>query len=217
VEFRGDQAKNETLSADPRTKKYKLPIVVMLNANSASASEVLASALRDYGLAKIFGEQSFGKGVVQAVTPMEMKSVQHTDEQGAVKRGVEAVSALAIVIGKYFTPKHVEIHKHGLAPDYWYNFQNQLKDDTKLKGYEEQLEAKREEMNKIRTEATRYLRNVDSVRDKAADVAQKLANGQAVPAMPEIKPAEEDHDPLGLAPERSEPKEDDVTPPVVEK
>nr|MDQ3023599.1 hypothetical protein [bacterium] len=119
--------------------------------------------------------------------------------------------------GKYFTPKHVEIHKQGIEPDVWYNFQNQLLDDSKLKGFEEQLQTKRDEMNKIRTDATRYLRGNDTVRDEAVKVATALSRGEIVPDRAEIKPPEDDNDPLGLAPDRDEPKESDTAPTVPEK
>jgi carboxyl-terminal processing protease len=209
VEFRGDATKNETLYVKPDTKKYKLPVVIMVNASSASASEVLTSALRDYGVAKVFGEKSFGKGVVQAVTPMELESVEVADKNGAVKRETEAKSAMAIVIGKYFTPKHYEIHKHGIVPDIWYNFQNQLVDDPKLKGYEDQLEKQRDEANKIRTEATQYVRANDTIKNEAQKVAAALGRGEKVPDRAEVKPKEAAHDPLGLAPDRKEPQKDD--------
>lgn len=205
VEFRGDSSRNETLFVKDDTKKYKLPVVIMVNANSASASEVLTSALRDYGVAKIFGEKSFGKGVVQAVTPMEP-----SDDAKAASKG-EAKSAMAIVIGKYFTPKHVEIHKHGIEPDIWYNFQNQLLDDPKLKQFEDELEAQRDKAGKIRTEATRYIRANDMVQKEAQKVAAALGRGEKVPDRAEVKPKEEAHDPLGLAPERKEPTESDST------
>jgi carboxyl-terminal processing protease len=206
VEFRGDSSRNETLFVKPDTKKYKLPVVIMVNANSASASEVLTSALRDYGIAKVFGEKSFGKGVVQAVTPMEP-----SDDAAAASKG-EAKSAMAIVIGKYFTPKHVEIHKHGIEPDIWYNFQNQLLEDPKLKQFEDQLESERDKAGKIRTEATKYIRANDTIQKEAQKVAAALGRGEKVPDRAEVKPKEEAHDPLGLAPERKEPTQSDSAP-----
>jgi C-terminal processing protease CtpA/Prc len=154
---------------------------------------------------------------VQNVVPLEVESVQGDNGRAEL----QPKSALAIVIGKYFTPKHVEIHKHGIEPDIWYNFQNQLQDDPKLKAYETQLKAKQDEMSKIRTEATKYMRASDVVRNEAAEVAAALARGENVPDRPEVKAPEEEHSPLGPAPrpdadndedDKAEPQQSDSAP-----
>ena len=77
-----------------------IPLVVMMNENSASSSEILAGALQDYGLATIVGTQSFGKGVVQYVLPLG------NDGEG-----------LQLTAAQYFTPKGRSIHKVGITPD----------------------------------------------------------------------------------------------------
>ncbi|MGL5648567.1 MAG: S41 family peptidase [Clostridium sp.] len=76
-----------------------MPLVVLIDGGSASASEVVTGALRDYKAATIVGMNSFGKGIVQA--PVEFKDG----------------SALKVTISKYYTPNGENIHKTGIAPD----------------------------------------------------------------------------------------------------
>lgn len=76
-----------------------IPMVVLQNGNSASASEILAGAMKDRGRAKVIGTQSFGKGVVQKVFNLE-------DGAGA-----------KITISEYFTPNGTQINKVGVTPD----------------------------------------------------------------------------------------------------
>lgn len=77
----------------------KTPMTVLINENSASASEILAGAFKDRGRAKIIGKTSFGKGIVQKLFPLEDGS------------GVK------ITISEYFTPNKTKIHKIGVKPD----------------------------------------------------------------------------------------------------
>ncbi len=85
----------------------RLPLVVMINGGSASASEILSGALRDNGRAKLVGEKSFGKGLVQAINKLD-------DGSG-----------INVTIAKYLTPNDTDIHKTGIVPD----FELKLKDD----------------------------------------------------------------------------------------
>ncbi len=77
-----------------------LPIVVLINKFSASASEITAGALRDHKVAKLVGEHSFGKGSVQQLYPFPDGT------------------ALKLTIAKFYTPSGVEINKKGIEPDY---------------------------------------------------------------------------------------------------
>lgn len=77
----------------------KTPMTVLINENSASASEILAGAFKDRKRAKIVGKTSFGKGIVQKLFPLEDGS------------GVK------ITISEYFTPNKTKIHKIGVKPD----------------------------------------------------------------------------------------------------
>lgn len=86
----------DTLSSiDPEKRR----IVVLLNRNSASASEILAGALQDYGAAKVVGEQSFGKGSVQTIID------------------IGQLGTLKITIARWYTPKGNNISHTGITPD----------------------------------------------------------------------------------------------------
>lgn len=79
--------------------KCEIPLVVLINKGSASASEILSGALRDNGRAKLVGETSFGKGLVQAINPLG---------NGA---------GINVTIAKYLTPNDTDINKTGIVPD----------------------------------------------------------------------------------------------------
>lgn len=74
-------------------------IVVLVNANSASASEILTGALKDYGAATVVGTETYGKGIVQSIVPLSDGS------------------AVKFTTKSYFTPAGGEIHGVGIAPD----------------------------------------------------------------------------------------------------
>lgn len=76
-----------------------MPLVVMINENSASASEIFAAAIQDYEAGVILGTTSFGKGIVQSIIPL-------TDG-----------TAVKLTVARYYTPKGVCIHEIGVVPD----------------------------------------------------------------------------------------------------
>ena len=77
----------------------KVPMVILTNENTASASEILTGCLKDYGLATVLGEKTYGKGIVQSIIPMGDGS------------------ALKLTVSAYYTPKGTSIHKKGIEPD----------------------------------------------------------------------------------------------------
>lgn len=89
---------NEELSAN-RTALTNLPLAVLVDGNSASASEILSGALKDNGRATIIGSQTFGKALVQSV---------HSLSDG---------SGLAVTIAHYYTPNGTDISHKGITPD----------------------------------------------------------------------------------------------------
>lgn len=81
--------------------KIEFPLVFLINEHSASASELLSGAMQDYGLAKVVGTVSYGKGIAQDIIPL-----------GQSKSGMQYTSA------QYFTPNGNKVHKVGITPDY---------------------------------------------------------------------------------------------------
>jgi carboxyl-terminal processing protease len=76
-----------------------MPLAVLINENSASASEIFAGAVKDYGIGTLVGTTTYGKGVVQAL--------QQLNDGSAVK----------LTIANYYTPNGNNIHKIGVEPD----------------------------------------------------------------------------------------------------
>lgn len=91
-----------------------MPLAVLVNGNSASASEIFAGAVKDYGIGTIVGTTTYGKGVVQTIQPL-------TDG-----------SAVKITIAKYFTPKGNDINKKGITPDVEAELSGGITDWTEL-------------------------------------------------------------------------------------
>lgn len=97
IEDSGKEQK--TYKANGNKRFDKLPITVLVNGGSASASEILAGALKDHKIATLVGKTTFGKGLVQGITDL--------------KDG----SALKITVAKWLTPNGNSINKDGIAPD----------------------------------------------------------------------------------------------------
>ncbi len=92
--------------------KFDLPLVVLVNKGTASAAEILTGAIKDYGIGKVIGEQTFGKGVVQQIFPLANGYT------------------LKITVEEYLTAKKHKINKIGIKPDI--TVKNTEKEDLQL-------------------------------------------------------------------------------------
>ena len=98
---------------------FDMPLVVLINGYSASASEILAGAIKDYGIGELIGTTTFGKGIVQKVMSLSDGT------------------ALKLTVSTYFTPKGNNIHGIGVEPDEVYEFDGE---EYYENGYDNQLE-----------------------------------------------------------------------------
>ena len=119
-------------SNNPQT--LDLPIVVLVNGNTASASEIMTGCLKDYGLATVVGSKTYGKGIVQNVMPLGDGS------------------ALKLTVAAYYTPNGVNIHKKGIEPDVDIEYTTKewakiRKDPSKDKQMKEAISILKEKMN----------------------------------------------------------------------
>lgn len=99
-----------------------IPISIIVNGNSASAAEVFTGVMQDYGLAKIVGTQTFGKGIVQKILDM--------GDGSAVK----------LTVSKYYLPNDENIHGQGITPDYVIDADENTEEDVQLDKAVEVLE-----------------------------------------------------------------------------
>ena len=95
-----DKNKTEEIETSKNDPIINVPIMILVNNETASASEILAGAIQDYKKATIVGEKTFGKGVIQEL---------YTLNDG---------SGLKITIKEYFTPNRNKINKVGITPNY---------------------------------------------------------------------------------------------------
>lgn len=93
--------------ASSAERMFDCPVAVLINGNSASASEILAGAVRDFEYGKLIGTKTYGKGVVQTII------------------GLEDGDAIKLTTAKYFTPKGENIHGTGIEPDIELDFEYQ--------------------------------------------------------------------------------------------
>ncbi|OLS03048.1 S41 family peptidase [Tissierella creatinophila] len=108
-----------------KPSQIDIPLVVLVNGGSASASEILSGAIKDYKRGELIGTKTFGKGIVQRIRPLPTKDG----------------SAIKLTISEYFTPNGTNIHGIGIEPDIVVELPEDikvigvenLKEDTQLK------------------------------------------------------------------------------------
>lgn len=121
--------RNESLSVGGIAEG--MPLVILVNEDSASASEVVTGALRDYKAATIVGNTTFGKGIVQQTV-----------------RFNNGIGGLKVTISKYYTPNGENIHKIGIVPDVEVSTDNKLDSQGYNKDQDKQLKTAIDELNK---------------------------------------------------------------------
>ena len=119
------------LSSDDE-HQFTKPIAVLVNGNSASASEIFAGAIQDYGLGPIVGTTTYGKGIVQEVITL--------DDGSCIK----------LTTAEYYTPNGRNIHKKGIEPDVEVEYEPNTEDsnaDNQLDAAMEQIKNKKGNAN----------------------------------------------------------------------
>ena len=112
------------------TRELEVPLVVLIDMNSASAAEILAGAVQDYGIGTLVGTTTFGKGIVQQVLPFNDGS------------------AMKLTISSYFTPSGRNIHGVGIEPDVLCEFDSEAYYDE-VNPVDNQLEKAKEVLKSL--------------------------------------------------------------------
>ena len=100
IVYTEDKNGNQRISRSTLKGQLEIPLLILVNGNSASASEVLSGAVKDLGIGKLVGERTFGKGLVQNIFE------------------VGDGSAVKVTVARYYTPGGVCIQDMGIEPDY---------------------------------------------------------------------------------------------------
>ncbi len=121
---------NDKVYTDNDNDEIKVPLTVLVNSRSASASEILSGAIKDSGKGVIIGEKTYGKGIVQTIEKLSVRG------------------AIAITTSKYYTASGVEIHKNGIEPNIMVALPEEYKNDITIpKNQDTQLQKAIEYIN----------------------------------------------------------------------
>jgi carboxyl-terminal processing protease len=159
TEGRSPRMTTEKYKATGRDEYPSLQIAILVNGGSASAAEIVSGCLQDVGRAYIIGEQTFGKGSVQSIMPLEDGS------------------ALRLTTAKYYTPSHKVIHEHGITPNSIVPVTPEEERYRYLKevigGFDSLEEAQKEQLRKFHDiqleRAQDYLKSILIYRDRASN------------------------------------------------
>jgi carboxyl-terminal processing protease len=109
IVYTEDKYGNREEKNSDNKEQFDKPLAVLINGNSASASEIFAGAIQDYKLGTIVGTTSFGKGIVQSIIPLYDGT------------------AIKVTVSKYYTPNGKNIHGIGIEPDVTIELDDALK------------------------------------------------------------------------------------------
>jgi carboxyl-terminal processing protease len=153
VTVKSRRSDDEVFNVKSDIESTDLPVIVLINEGSASASEIVAGAISDTDRGKLLGQKSFGKGTVQTVIPLGDGS------------------ALRLTTARYYTPDGTFIHEKGIEPDYLVEFQ--LEDPESEESNEENNEEESEEIiDNQKQEAIKYLQEqLKQIEDSSLDKA----------------------------------------------
>lgn len=131
IVYTEDRDGNRTEYKSDGEHEFQKPLAVLVNGNSASASEIFAGAVKDYGIGTLVGTKTFGKGIVQRIVNL--------NDGTAVK----------LTVSKYYTPKGNDIHKVGIEPDVEVELDESLKQQVTIeKSEDNQLQKAIEVLNR---------------------------------------------------------------------
>lgn len=114
IVYTEDKYGNRQEEASDAENYFSGDMAVLVNENSASASEIFAGAVKDYGVGTLIGTQTFGKGIVQSLFPLEDGS------------------AVKITVSRYYTPAGNNIHEVGITPDIILEEDENAQEDNQL-------------------------------------------------------------------------------------
>lgn len=175
------RGKNRDEQISNREGKYfgEFPLVILINGGSASASEIVAGAIKDHNRGVLIGDKSFGKGSVQTLIPLP-------DGDG-----------IKLTIAKYYTPADVSIHGVGIEPDIKVvEDENYMLFDSMVTNINE--EATKENKAKIIKEvkgeekAKEYEEKVDYQLDKAIEIISNKLGKNYIAKIPPVKSKKEE-------------------------
>ena len=112
IVYTEDKYENREEETSDSEHYFDKPLAVLVNGNSASASEIFAGAIKDYGIGTLVGTKTYGKGIVQKIYPLH--------DGTAVK----------LTVSKYYTPKGNNIHEIGIEPDVEIDLEEALKKEV---------------------------------------------------------------------------------------
>ena len=121
--------KSEVYKTSTEIRSVDLPLVILINGGSASASEIVSAAVKDHKRGELVGTRTFGKGTVQRVIPLQDNS------------------AVKLTIARYYTPDGDFIHEKGIEPNVKIEYNPEAEKDNQIKKAIEMLKEKIEKKN----------------------------------------------------------------------